>query len=43
MADPSLLANVLTSAHQWLLQKRPAPVPRSKEAIDTELATERDW
>ena len=43
MADPSTQANVLTSALQWLLQQRPAPVPRSKTEIDRELAAERDW
>jgi hypothetical protein len=31
------------TALQWLLQQRPAPVPRSKVEIDHELAAERDW
>jgi PHD/YefM family antitoxin component YafN of YafNO toxin-antitoxin module len=31
------------SALQWLLQQEPAPVPRSKAAIDRELAAERNW
>jgi PHD/YefM family antitoxin component YafN of YafNO toxin-antitoxin module len=31
------------TALQWLLQQRPAPVPRSKTEIDRELAAERDW
>jgi PHD/YefM family antitoxin component YafN of YafNO toxin-antitoxin module len=31
------------TALQWLQQQQPASVPRSKAAIDRELAAERDW
>ncbi|MDM7938436.1 MAG: hypothetical protein QUV06_13395 [Cyanobium sp. CZS 48M] len=31
------------TALQWLQQLPPASVPRSKAAIDRELAAERDW
>jgi PHD/YefM family antitoxin component YafN of YafNO toxin-antitoxin module len=31
------------SALDWLLQQPPPPAPRSKAAIDAELAAERDW
>lgn len=49
MTDWNPPANVLTSAElkltslQWLQQLPPASVPRSKAAIDRELAAERDW
>lgn len=32
-----------TSALDWLLMQPQAPQPRSKAAIDAELADERDW
>jgi PHD/YefM family antitoxin component YafN of YafNO toxin-antitoxin module len=31
------------SALEWLLQQSPASQPRSKRAIDAELAAEREW
>lgn len=31
------------SALEWLLMQPPADRPRSKAAIDAELASERDW
>lgn len=31
------------SSLRWLLSLSPAPRPRSKAAIDAELAAERDW
>lgn len=31
------------SALEWLLQHPPATLPRTKPAIDTELAAERAW
>jgi hypothetical protein len=31
------------SALEWLLSQPASPSPRSKAAIDAELAAERDW
>ena len=43
LLQASRAAAAAPSSLHWLLSWPPAPRPRSKAAIDAELAAERDW